>query len=116
MLLYRYTAAGGGESGLASQTIICAVLLDWPSNNTVTLGALSSTHVSTIEMLGLNGKGVVIINALICNENLPLGVQLKFSSVSDGLLVNLPVIPPSSDLKRAWTLKITSTSVANRLL
>ena len=53
----RYTAVGS-ESGFFSETVICAVLLDWPSNNTVMLGALSSTHVSKVEMLGLDGDTV----------------------------------------------------------
>ena len=53
-LYVRYTAA---SSEAASQKVIYAVLLDWPNNNTVILGALESAHVSTVEMLGLNGKG-----------------------------------------------------------
>ena len=35
---------------------VYAVLVEWPSNNSVLLGALSSYHVSSVEMLGLAGK------------------------------------------------------------
>jgi len=55
----RYTAVGS-ESGFVSEAAICAVLLDWPSTNTVMLGALSSTQVSKVEMLGLNGEYCVM--------------------------------------------------------
>ena len=56
----RYTAAGN-QSELVFQTVTCAVLLDWPSNNTVMLGALSSTHVTTVEMLGLKGQATIFL-------------------------------------------------------
>jgi len=48
----RYTS-GGNVTGETS--IVYAVLLDWPSNSSVLLGALSSHHVSSVEMLGLTG-------------------------------------------------------------
>lgn len=53
----RYTTVGN-QSELASQTVICATLLEWPSSNSVMLGALAGAHVSTIEMVGLEGKGL----------------------------------------------------------
>jgi len=40
---------------------VYAVLLDWPSNSSVLLGALSSHHVSSVEMLGLIGMMVLYI-------------------------------------------------------
>jgi len=47
----RYTAPGG-ETASSS---VYAILLEWPSNNIVHLGALASYHISSIEMLGLAG-------------------------------------------------------------
>ena len=50
-ILCRYTAVGNNTDGT-----ICAMLVDWPSdNNSIVLGALSSYHVSSMEMLGLSG-------------------------------------------------------------
>jgi len=48
----RYTSDGNvtGET-----STVYAVLLDWPSNGSVLLGALLSHHVSSVEMLGLTG-------------------------------------------------------------
>ncbi|XP_065897280.1 alpha-L-fucosidase-like [Dysidea avara] len=80
-----YTS-GGNVTGETST--VYAVLLDWPSNSSVLLGALSSHHVTSVEMLGLTET------------------PLKFSSVSDGLQVTLPNLLPSSNLKWAWALKI----------
>jgi len=51
LLTYRYTAPGG-ETAPSS---VYAILLDWPSSNSVLLGALASYHVSSVEMLGLSG-------------------------------------------------------------
>ena len=55
--LYRYTAIGNDTGAAANQSTICAMLVDWPSNNDnmLLLGALSSYHVSSVEMLGLSG-------------------------------------------------------------
>ena len=47
----RYTAPGGGNA----TSSVYAILLDWPSSNSVLLGAFTSYHVSAIEMLGLAG-------------------------------------------------------------
>ena len=52
----RYTAVGNDTDGVVDQSTICAMLVDWPStNNSILLGALSSYHVSSVEMLGLSG-------------------------------------------------------------
>ena len=51
LFAYRYTAPGG-ETAPSS---VYAILLDWPSSNSVLLGALASYHVSSVEMLGLSG-------------------------------------------------------------
>ena len=82
------------------------MLLDWPTSNSVVLGALSSAHVSTVEMLGLEGRDCVTYFVLNILSLWSSGTQLKFSPASNGLLVNLPVIPPSLNLKWTWTLKI----------
>ena len=52
-----YTAVGNDTSGVADQSTICAMLVDWPSNNDnmLLLGDLSSYHVLSVEMLGLSG-------------------------------------------------------------
>ena len=52
----RYTS-GGNVTGETST--VYAVLLDWPSNSSVLLGALSSHHVTSVEMLGLTGTRAV---------------------------------------------------------
>ena len=52
----RYTAPGG-ETAPSS---VYAILLDWPSSNSVLLGALASYHVSSVEMLGLPGTVITI--------------------------------------------------------
>ena len=52
----RYTAVGNNTDGAVT---ICAMLVDWPStNNNILLGALSSYHVSSVEMLGLSGMSL----------------------------------------------------------
>jgi len=61
----RYTAPGG-ENATSS---VYAILLDWPSSNSVLLGALTSYHVSSIEMLGLAGtvnSGHCCTGRIIC--------------------------------------------------
>jgi len=77
------------------------------------LGALASAHVSTVEMLGLNGNSssVMLYFVSMFSPDMPL----KFSSVSGGLQVSLPIIPPSSDLKWAWALKIELQVIASQL-
>jgi len=66
----RYTSDGNvtGET-----STVYAVLLDWPSNGSVLLGALSSHHVSSVEMLGLPGMfGFVLfveVNSLITTSS-----------------------------------------------
>ncbi|XP_065896195.1 alpha-L-fucosidase-like [Dysidea avara] len=75
----------GGETAPSS---VYAILLDWPSSNSVLLGALASYHVSSVEMLGLPG------------------VSVKFTAGSKGLQVSLPMFPLSTNLRWAWTLKI----------
>ena len=55
----RYTS-GGNVTGEETSTVY-AVLVEWPSNNSVLLGALSSHHVSSVEMLGLTGKVCFVV-------------------------------------------------------
>ena len=62
----RYTS-GGNMTGEETSTVY-AVLVEWPSNNSVLLGALSSHHVSSVEMLGLTGKVCAVFTACAsCN-------------------------------------------------
>ena len=51
----RYTSAGNVTS------TVYAVLLDWPSNSSVLLGALSGHHVSSVVMLGVTGNVYMVI-------------------------------------------------------
>ena len=47
---------------------VYAVLLDWPSNSSVLLGALSSHHVTSVEMLGLTGMIVLcVLSSVVCS-------------------------------------------------
>jgi len=63
----RYTS-GGNVTGETST--VYAILLDWP-NSSVLLGALSSHHVSSVEMLGLTGMlGFLLSNVyFLCRSN-----------------------------------------------
>ena len=57
---------GNGTDGAADQSTVCAMLVDWPSNNNILLlGDLSSYNVSSVEMLGLSGMCLYITSCCI---------------------------------------------------
>ena len=58
---------GNDTDGAADQSTVCAMLVDWPSNNNniLLLGDLSSYHVSSVEMLGLSGMCLYITSCIV---------------------------------------------------
>jgi alpha-L-fucosidase len=66
---------------------VYAMLLDWPSTYTVTLGALKGMKATSITLMGYKE-------------------ELKFQDVANGVEVMLPFLPLDTPLKWAWTLKI----------
>ena len=74
----RYTS-GGNVTGEETSTVY-AVLVEWPSNNSVLLGALSSYHVSSVEMLGLTGKMCFVVYLVLVFLTLEF-VPLAFSII-----------------------------------
>lgn len=76
----RYTQRNG---------YVYAIVLNWPSNSNLKLGAVNPGQVNSIQMLGLDGN-------------------LSFSPItSGGTTVSLPSVTPNSGLQWAWVLKIT---------
>ena len=58
---------GNDTVGAADQSTVCAMLVDWPSdnNNFLLLGDLSSYNVSSVEMLGLSGMCLYITSCIV---------------------------------------------------
>jgi hypothetical protein len=67
---------------------VYAIVLSWPQNDIVNLGALDSKTVSAIQLLGVNSN-------------------LTFSASGSGTSVTFPRVNPDSNMKTAYTLKIT---------
>ena len=76
----RYTSSGNVTGGETST--VYAVLVEWPSNNSVLLGALSSHRVSSVEMLGLTGKVCSVFTACAsCNVVLFIPIHRNTNKV-----------------------------------
>ena len=95
----RYTAARPGTSP-TSPSVVYAIALFWPEDNTLHLGALAS-HASNkmeISMLGVPGN-------LQWTEAEP--------SLGGGVLIKIPLLPGESlPCKHSWAFKISIPSKA----
>ena len=80
----RYTYNAGSKT-------VYGILLQAPSNYTVTMGSVKTTSSSNISLLGYSGK-----------------VDWKMDET--GTTVTLPFLPPDSNLKWAWTLKLENVT------
>ncbi len=63
-----------------------AIVLNWPHNNHLTLGAVK--EAKSVELLGFDGK-------------------LDHKSAGDGIEVTFPHLPSNTTLQWAWALRIT---------
>jgi len=73
---------------------VYGILLQAPSNYTVTMGSVKTTSSSNISLLGYSGK-------------------LYWKMGAMGTMVTLPFLPPDSSLKWAWTLKLENVTSNN---
>ena len=85
--VHRYTYNAGSKT-------VYGILLQAPSNYTVTMGSVKATSSSNISLLGYSGK-----------------VDWKMDET--GTTVTLPFLPPDSNLKWAWTLKLENVTPNN---
>ena len=77
---------------------VYAILLFWPSDNTVTLGAVSGSQQTKVTMLGYKGNSF----------------KWKPAAGGKGITVTIPAMtPPMLPCKWAWTLKIDGLSQDN---
>jgi len=68
---------------------VYSIVLNWPQNNQIILGAVDSNIVNTITLIGAKGN-------------------LNFSEAAVGTLVQFPQLSPESGLQWAYVLKIST--------
>ena len=70
----------------SGDTTVYAIVLKWPSGGVLKLGAVNPGAQGSVSMLGVPGA-------------------LKWSKgASGGVVVQMPMLPPSTSLRWAWTL------------
>lgn len=67
-----------------------AIALKWPQDRNLQLGSIESNTIASVQMLGVN-------------ENLAFAARS-----GGGTDVKLPILNPDTNLRWAWTLKITT--------
>ena len=78
---YTYNATSGAVYG---------TLLQWPTNYSVTVGAVKTTSSSKISLLGFG--------------------SLSWKNEGSGVTITLPYLPLNSTLQWAWTFKFENVS------
>ena len=85
---FRYTS----QKSTSGEVTVYALVLDWPVDGQVKLGAPYPSPSTTVTMLGLPQQ------------------PLKWSKLSPGgMVISMPILsPPQMPCQWAWTLKITN--------
>jgi len=84
MPVHRYTYN-------ATTKVVYGILLEAPSNYSVTIGAVKASSSCTVSLLGYNG-------------------DVDWKAEQAGLTVTLPFLPPDTNLKWAWALKMENVA------